>query len=135
MISLDVENLFPSIPLNETLEYATGILFKLFGTKINKNVILKLLEFCTKDVTFKFGDIYYQQINGVQMGSPLSPLLTELYLVKFENEKLNFANLNFNIKFFYRYVDDIFAIVDKNIDGQQLLTKVNKLDKNLKFTI
>ena len=38
------------------------------------------------------------------------------------------------IKYWFRYVDDIFALLNENIDPEQLLNSLNKDDKNIKFT-
>ena len=135
MIGLDVENLFPSIPLKEVLEKAAEFLQKRLGKNIEKIYIIKLLELCTKDCCFKFGDIIYQQLNGVQMGSPLSPILAEIYLTEFEKEKLKNENLGFDIEFYYRYVDDIFMVVDNSVTDNMIFLAFNKLNKNLKFTV
>ena len=45
------------------------------------------------------------------MGSPLSPLLAEIYMSHLEDEILSPQNVFFNnIKFWKRYVDDILVV-------------------------
>ena len=56
ILSLDIESLFPSISLDETIGIATEYFKKNSGQNLNKSQILKLFEFCTKNITFKFGD-------------------------------------------------------------------------------
>ena len=64
MLSLDIESLFPSIPLDETIGYATELVLKTSGQNLNKLQVLKLFEFCTKNITFKFGDFFYKQMKN-----------------------------------------------------------------------
>ena len=80
--------------------------FKNSGKNLNKLQVLKLFEFCTKNITLKFKDFFYKQINGVAMGSPLAPALTEVFFTKIENDFINKPN-PLKILFYYRFVDDI----------------------------
>ena len=73
-------------------------------------LFLKLFEFCTKNITFKFGDLFYKQMNGVAMGSPLAPALAEVFLTKIENAFINNPSNPLKILFYYRFVDDNFVI-------------------------
>lgn len=71
------------------------------------------------------------------MGSPLSPLLAEIYMNNFE--KIIFksnSNLVNCIQFWARYVDDIFCIwtgTDRNLD--QFLNYINSIHEKIQFTI
>ena len=56
------------------------------------------MNFCTKVNCFNCGDIGYKQINGVTMGSPLAPILAEIYLLKFEQ---SYIYSNFTVKIFF----------------------------------
>ena len=51
-------------------------------------VLISNFKFCTEDVSFQFGAVIYKQRNGVTMGSPLAPILAELYLSNFENKNI-----------------------------------------------
>ena len=53
--------------------------------------------------------LLYQQIDGVAMGSPLGPLLANVFMS--HGEKLLFnSELKKEVNFWVRYVDDIFVI-------------------------
>ena len=75
MLSLDIESLFPFIPLEETISYANEVFIKNSGKHLNKIQIAKLFKFCTENIKLKFGNFCYKQKNGVAMGSPLAPAL------------------------------------------------------------
>ena len=135
MLSLDIESLFPSIPLDETIRYATEVFLKNSGQKLNKSQVEKLFKYCTKNITFKFGDFYFKQLNGIAMGSPLAPALAEVFLTKIENEYINNPSNPLGILFYYRFVDDIFVILPENEDENEFLKKFNSFHKSLKFTM
>ena len=42
--------------------------------------IILLLEFCVKNTYFSFQDQFYEQVEGAAMGSPLSPIVANLYM-------------------------------------------------------
>ena len=42
--------------------------------------ITLLLEFCLKSTYFSFQGKYYEQVEGVAMGSPVSPIVANLYM-------------------------------------------------------
>ena len=77
---------------------------------------------------------FYNQIDGVAMGSPLAPVLANIFMGFYESKWLNEYNLN-NPKFYLRYVDDILAAFDKEQDSLNFLNFLNKRHPNIKFTI
>ena len=87
-----------------------------------------------KNTTFKFGDFYFKQINGVAMGSPLAPALAEVFLRNLENKFINIPLNPLKILFYYRFVDDIFVILPEDIDENVFLNNFINFHKNLKFT-
>ena len=68
------------------------------------------------------------------MGSPLAPVLANIFMGFSESKWLNEYNLN-KPKFLSRYVDDILAAFDKEQDSLSLLKFLNKRHPNIKFTI
>ena len=81
MISYDVCSLFTSIPLKETIDIAVDLLFEHNPDfKITKNELKKLFDFATSGTHFLLDGSFYDQIDGVTMGSPLGPVLTNLFM-------------------------------------------------------
>ena len=68
------------------------------------------------------------------MGSPLAPVLENIFMGSYESKWLNEYNLN-KSKFYLRYVDDILATFDKEQDSLNFLNFLNKRHPNIKFTI
>ena len=68
------------------------------------------------------------------MGSPLAPVLTNIFMGFHESKWLNEYNLN-KPKFYLRYVDDILAAFEKEHDLSNFLNFLNNRHPNIKFTI
>ena len=68
------------------------------------------------------------------MGSPLGPLFANIFMANFEKVHMNeLKNLGINI--WLRYVDDIFATLNKPDDVNNILQFLNSRHPNIKFTI
>ena len=82
MGSLDVDSLFTNIPLEETINICTNLLYNnediIEG--INKSEFKNLLSLATQEWYFNFNDVLYKQKDGVAMGSPLRPTTTNFFL-------------------------------------------------------
>ena len=68
------------------------------------------------------------------MGSPLAPVLANIFMGFYESKWLNEYNLN-KPKFYLRYVDDILAAFDNEQDSLNFLNFLNNRHPNIKFTI
>ena len=79
---------------------------------IEKNTSIPFQEFkiaisiILNSTFFKFNDEFYEQIFGLPMGSPLSPILADLVIQDLERNIFN--TLTTHIPFYYRYVDRDF---------------------------
>ena len=90
LISYDVCSLFTSIPLKETIDIAVNLLFEHNpGLNITKAELKKLFEFAKSGTHFLFQGTFYDQIDGVAMGSPLGPVLANLFSGYYETICLN----------------------------------------------
>ena len=68
------------------------------------------------------------------MGSPLAPVLANIFMGFHEPKWLNEYNLNKH-KVYLRYVEDILAAFDNEQDSLNFLNLLNNLHPNIKFTI
>ena len=85
----------------------------------------------TSGVEFSFNDTMYRQIDSIAMGSPLGPVLANIF-VGYNKNKL----FDFSVKpqFYKRYVDDTFAIFENEAEGDEFFNILNSLNPALKFT-
>lgn len=134
LASLDVESLYTNVPIQETIEI---ILNHVYSTdtappKIQRSTLKQLLEICTQEAPFKHIDgSFYQQIDGIAMGSPLGCIFANFYMATIESKSLE--NCTNKPTLYARYIDDILLIVN---DEEQLLDIKTKFQDNsvLNFT-
>ena len=99
-----------------------------------KKHVKELLTHAVKSSTFMFNDVYYKQVDGVAMGSPLGPTLANLFLVYYESKWLENCPQQFKPQFYRRYVDDIFVMFKKRAHVKKFLRYINSRHRNIKFT-
>ena len=82
MISFDVRSLFVDVALDEIIQTILQKLYveKKTKTSITKPILEELLLLCTKHLYFRFNCEIYIQISRVAMGSPLGPLLANIFI-------------------------------------------------------
>ena len=94
--------------------------------------ITTLLEFCLTNTYFLFQGKYFEQVQGAAMGSPISPLIANLFMVEFEVKSL--STCSHPPSLWLRFVDDTFVIT-KTEHSQALLQHINNQDPNIQFTV
>ena len=93
--SHDVTSLFTSVPIDPALNLIKDLLEK--DEKVNDRTVLsvqnimELLGFCLNNTYFSFQNKFYEQVEGVAMGSPVSPIVANLYMEYFEEKVLTSA--------------------------------------------
>jgi len=81
---------------------------------------------------FTFNNKIYKQTYGTPMGSPLSPVIADVVMRDLETACLN--RINFQLTFYFRYVDDIvMATPSDKVDV--IVETFNNYHDRLKFTI
>ena len=133
IISFDVVSLFTSIPLDYTIDLILRRIYvnKEIATEIPKKDMKTLLLLCTKQVHFTFNDEIYTQKDGVAMGSPIGPILSNIFMVDLETTVL--PTLTSYMTNWKRYVDDTICYINENAI-ENVLTKLNSHHSNIKFT-
>ena len=93
--SYDVSALFTSVPIESAI---TIIRSKLEldpelhnRTPMKVKHIIRLLKFCLKTTYFQFQSRFFEQLHGAAMGSPISPIVANLYMEDFEIRAINSA--------------------------------------------
>ena len=90
--SYDVSTLFTSVPINKALLVIQEKLEEddtlRERTPLESDDIIRLLGLCLNCTYFLFQGEYYLQIQGAAMGSPVSPIVCNLYMESFEQKAL-----------------------------------------------
>ena len=91
-----------------------------------------MLTFCVETTYFGMGSNIYRQEEGLAMGSPLSPVLVNIYMEYFEEMTLGYTSLKSSM--WFRYVDDTFILWPHQEDVQILLHHLNSIRPSIHFT-
>ena len=135
LVSFDVTSLFTNIPLKETIKLAVDLIKTSYpNLKISSADLTKLFKFATCETHFLFNGKFYDQIDGVAMGSPLAPVLANLFMGR--NEKLWIENFQGTpLSYYRRYVDDTFSVFSNSLEATEFFNYINTRHPNIKFTM
>ena len=135
-ISLDVCSLFTNILCDLVLHSIDKRIHLIRNKcKLSIETIRHIIKFLFSNTYFSFNNIYYKQIFGSPMGSPVSPLFADIVMEDLETNALLILKNKFNITpiIYVRYVDDSFLCVNKN-SISTILDVFNNYDTHLQFT-
>ena len=137
MCSFDITSLYTNIPVDETI---TIILEKIFLSPtqkyhgFSKQEFKKLLELALKDSYFRATGNLYKQIDGLAMGSPLAPVIANIFLCNLENQFLDNCTSQTKPFFYRRYLDDTFILFKTATEAVKFHDYCNQIHPNIKFT-
>ena len=126
------------VPLDETIAILTEKAFRdnwfnsTYNLTILKEDLTDLLNVSTKGQLFQFNGALYEQTDWVEMGSPLGPLLANVFMSSWE-EKLELVG---KLPDYYRrYVDDTLTIIPNNTTATDFLNTLNEAHPSVSFTM
>ena len=102
--------------------------------KLSKTDLTKLFSIATSQTHFPFDGTVYDQIYGVAMGTPLAPVLANLFLGHYESIWLN-KYQGPSVLFYRLYVDDTFCLFNTEHDAISFFDFLNSHQPSIKFTM
>ena len=102
--------------------------------KLSKTSLNELVLVATAQTHSLFQGNYYDQIDGVAMGSPLAPVLANLFMG--HHERIWLQQYDGPAVYFYRRnVDDTFCLFNNEKDGLEFFHYINDKHPNIRFTM
>lgn len=128
LVSFDVESLFTNVPIKDCLDVVRE---KLIDSELPSQYVV-MLRNCLDGNFFLYQGQHYLQIDGVAMGSPVAPVLANIWMEHFESS-LDFTT--HGVKLWKRYVDDVFCIMKgSKQEVDQLTMHLNSIHPKIRFT-
>ena len=125
-----------SVPIDPALKIIKDLLVKdptlKDRTVIGIDDIILLLEFCLKNTYFSFQGQFFEQVEGAAMGSPVGPIVANLYMEYLQQKAPKHCTPP--PRFWHRYVDYTF-VIHKEANKQGFLQHINSVDPAIKFTV
>ncbi|CAK1598337.1 unnamed protein product [Parnassius mnemosyne] len=128
MVSFDVQSLFTCLPIEDCISIVTR---KLEDNNMPTEYAV-LLKHCLTSGYLLWKEEFYMQVDGVAMGSPVSPVVADIFMEDFEEKALLTAPVN--PRFYKRYVDDTFTILPSD-KVTAFLNHLNSINPKIQFTM
>jgi len=131
MRSFDVKTLFTNIPVDFTVHLILDTVFankeyKFHG--LNRTELPKMLIWSCKNTVLQFNGKYYTQLDGVAMGSPIAPLMADVFMNWLVD---NVSEIGCSPHILCRYVDDIFCAFDSKDEMDKFFHNLNKVHSSI----
>lgn len=134
LVSMDVINLYPSIPQKECLDILHREIKKHQNLLLlDPNFIIQLLAINMSNNYFEFGNAIFKQTTGIPMGAAFSPTVANIYMSVLLQRFL--STTREKPLLLRRYIDDIFLIWPQNYNLSAFFNLINNFHPNIKFTI
>ena len=141
--SLDVVNLYGSIPKNESSNIiniwdALKEFFNSYGKNepflnlLNTDDFINLVALSLNNDYVLFSGKQFKQTNGLSMGNPIAPQLAIIYMHYIETQIQSKVK---GIIHWYRYIDDIFIVWDNSETTDNIIRNANSINSAIQFTI
>jgi hypothetical protein len=125
ILSFDVVSLYTMIPIDEAVKVIKNLTYP---------KTTSLVKICLRSTFFSFQGELYEQTCSVAMGSPLSPIVANLFMENFEQKSLSSAQKQPN--WWVRYVDDTNVILEHEEEElMKFVEHLNSQSNHIKFTL
>ncbi|XP_072023154.1 uncharacterized protein [Amphiura filiformis] len=134
--SYDVSALFTCVPPKEAVNCVRDFLRKdntlKERTDLSPDQVCEVLELCLNTTYFVYDGKFYRQRHGCAMGSPVSPIVVNLFMEQFEQLALT-SYAGTPPSHWYRYVDDTWVKLRKD-QLAPFYNHINNVNEHIKFT-
>jgi hypothetical protein len=124
MVSFDVVSLFTNVPIVDSLELLSHHF---------EDDVLALFKHILTSTYFCSDGHFYEQTDGVAMGSPLSPVIANFFMEDFEKKTI--AQATHKPICWFRYVDNTFVIWPHGQEKLTISEPLNRLHNKIQLTM
>ena len=116
MASFDISSFFTNVPLTECVNLYCDLLFRDSDSisynecKFTREKFCKLLKFAVKDNHFMSNKQFYDQNDGVTMGSPLGLSVAKIFMCALEQKFIDKCPSDFKPIPYRGYIDATFCV-------------------------
>ena len=137
LVTADVTSLYTNIPTDEGISRVCDFIDanrqSLPRHAPNTSIFKFILQHILTSNSFSFMDFHYLQISGTAMGCRMAPPYANIFLDHYDHV---IQSLDDAIRYYKRYIDDIFFIYFGDIDSlRRLEARLNLLHPSIKFTL
>ena len=135
LVSFDVKALFTNVTVGGAMKAIKKAVASMprDSLPIPKTEFIKLVQLCLDFGSFTFNDEEFKQIQGLAMGSPLSPVAACLYMEMLESD--HYVEIMGPNSHWMRYVDDVIVVTPEDTDLEERLSRLNEVDPKIQFTM
>lgn len=135
LLCLDVEALYPNIPINEGVAAIREYLRHKGMSIHDSNLICDLMHWVLTNNYIEYGDLLFLQIKGTAMGTPFAVVFANLFLAHLE-EMIISPQLTEESKplLAYRFIDDILSFFRSITHAESYRTMFNAVYPTINTT-
>ena len=134
LVTMDVTSLYTNIPHKEGINAVARTLEEDSTFTGSARTILKFLSLVLNLNNFTFNDQNILQIKGCSMGSKCSCPYADIFMGKFEQDKI-YPLIQGKHECYYRFRDDIFIIWTSGIIAlKDFFERINQLHNSIKYS-
>ena len=136
MVSFDVQSLFTNVPIGHALEVIHKRLVEdqtlEDRTTLAEDKVTLSLKICLVTTYFVYRQQHYEQTDGAAMGSPVSPVVANIFMEHIE--EIAIQQSPSPIWFWKRYVNDTFCFLRRS-PVDRVLNHLNSISPSITFTV
>jgi hypothetical protein len=133
LVSLDVKNMYPSIPIMDGINRVCNIASRFLDTTTLK-ALKNALELVLNNNICNFENRYFHQKCGTAMGTPSAPNYANLFMADLEETFIQ-TWTNLGLLLYQRFLDDIFGIFACSFDDvNKFIENFNNLHPSIKVS-
>ena len=141
-ISLDVVNLYPSIPISLGIDSCLSLFERhmdgIDNCDISKTDLNNMLTFLCYNYEIRYGGITVKQVRGVPMGARFAPPFAIISMHCIETEALiKLSDIGIHPRLYLRYIDDIILgpVPFDTVVHNDILSCFNAVNQHIQFTM